>query len=163
MARTHMFSRIGLPPAALSALAALPVQGPHPALPRTHDRRPDLQGMWLNSTITPLERPKKFADKEFFSIEEAADFETTYDSPVSITERLGALEERVSGERDYADRGKLLPNRRTSLVVEPRTGRIPYTSGAQQRANARLEAIQRSDVRVPEGPEDLLLRDRCLV
>src|SRR5688500_6019008 len=32
---------------------------------------PDLQGIWTNSTITPLERPAKFAGREFMTEEEA--------------------------------------------------------------------------------------------
>ena len=32
-------------------------------LPRTPDGHPDLQGVWTNATITPLERPKAFAAK----------------------------------------------------------------------------------------------------
>ena len=33
---------------------------------------PDLQGIWTGSTITPLERPEKFAGKEFLTEAEAA-------------------------------------------------------------------------------------------
>src|SRR5439155_14951943 len=40
--------------------------------PRTVDGRPDLQGIWTNATITPLERPREFAGKEFLTEEEAA-------------------------------------------------------------------------------------------
>src|SRR4029077_19233663 len=45
--------------------------------PRTRDRQPDLQGVWDYRTITPLERPKELGTKEFFTDEEAANFETT--------------------------------------------------------------------------------------
>ena len=43
--------------------------------PRTPDGRPDLQGVWNNFTITPLERPANLADQEFLSPEEAAALE----------------------------------------------------------------------------------------
>ena len=32
-------------------------------LPRTPDGHPDLQGVWSNATLTPLERPKEFEGK----------------------------------------------------------------------------------------------------
>ena len=40
------------------------------ALP-TPDGHPDLQGIWLNNTATPLERPKQFAETPLFTEEEA--------------------------------------------------------------------------------------------
>ena len=36
-------------------------------LPRTVDGQPDLQGIWTNATLTPLERPRELAGKEFFT------------------------------------------------------------------------------------------------
>jgi hypothetical protein len=44
----------------------------HWTAPRTPDGHPDLQGVWTNSTMTPLERPADLAGKEFFSEQEAA-------------------------------------------------------------------------------------------
>src|SRR6202051_630092 len=38
--------------------------------PRTPDGQPDLQGVWTNNTVTPLERPKGLAGKEFYTEEE---------------------------------------------------------------------------------------------
>jgi hypothetical protein len=38
--------------------------------PRTADGTPDLQGVWTNNTVTPLERPKELAGKEFYTEEE---------------------------------------------------------------------------------------------
>ena len=37
--------------------------------------KPDLSGIWTNATVTPLERPKEFAGKEFLTKAEAAEFE----------------------------------------------------------------------------------------
>ena len=45
-------------------------------LPRTSDGRPDLQGIWTNSTRTPLERPEEFRGKPFLTAQEAAAYET---------------------------------------------------------------------------------------
>src|SRR5450755_968516 len=43
--------------------------------PRTPDGHPDLQGLWTNATITQFERPKELAGKEFFTEQEAAEYE----------------------------------------------------------------------------------------
>src|SRR6187401_791275 len=41
-------------------------------VPRTPDGRPDLQGIWTNATLTPLERPRALADRAFLTEKEAA-------------------------------------------------------------------------------------------
>ena len=41
-------------------------------VPRTSDGHPDLQGVWANNNITPLERPEAWADKAELSDEELA-------------------------------------------------------------------------------------------
>src|SRR3989475_10291352 len=40
---------------------------------RTPDGKPDLQGIWTNYTLTPLERPKGLGSKEFYTDQEIAD------------------------------------------------------------------------------------------
>src|SRR5712691_9126858 len=42
---------------------------------RTADGQPDLQGIWDFRTLTPMERPRELAGKQFFTDEEAAEFE----------------------------------------------------------------------------------------
>ena len=39
-------------------------------MPRTIDGHPDLQGVWENNTLTPVERPEVFGDKEFLTDED---------------------------------------------------------------------------------------------
>ena len=43
--------------------------------PRTVDGQPDLQGVWLNNSATPLERPKALEGKQFLTDEEVADLQ----------------------------------------------------------------------------------------
>src|SRR5262249_59379715 len=54
--------------------APVPAASPDPpaaeAVPRTPWGDPDLQGIWTNNYDAPLERPAKYADREFFSEEE---------------------------------------------------------------------------------------------
>ncbi len=40
--------------------------------PRTPDGQPDLQGLWTNSTTTPLERPPDVAERAVYTAEEVA-------------------------------------------------------------------------------------------
>src|SRR5512147_1788785 len=44
------------------------------APPRTVDGQPDLQGVWLSNTATPLERPKALEGRARLTDEEVAEF-----------------------------------------------------------------------------------------
>jgi hypothetical protein len=131
--------------------------------PRTADGHPDLQGIWSNASLTPFERPKEFAGKEFFTEEEAAEF-TKRTLGQSNRDRRGATpEEDVNGAYNDAwfDRGtKVFSNLRTSIVVDPADGKVPPLTPAARDAAATRAAEQRHR---PEGPEDLGLPVRCLV
>jgi len=133
-------------------------------IPRTPDGRPDLQGNWLNNTATPLERSREFADKPVFSEEEAQRFEQRY-----LVERLQLLV--PAKDRDFEvqaaaldiatyEPGHVLPDRRTSLIIDPPDGRVPaLTPDGQRRQAART---QRQADHFADGPEDLSNGDRCL-
>src|SRR5689334_16969758 len=45
-----------------------------PAIPRTPDGRPDLQGTWSFANLTPMERPREFGDKATITEAEAKEF-----------------------------------------------------------------------------------------
>jgi hypothetical protein len=94
---------------------------------------PDLQGIWTNQTPVPLERPEGLAGKAFFTRKEAAAFEKA-----GLARLLGLTAAQVpfSGELNEiwleAQDGRV-PNRRTSLVIDPPDGRIPYTPEGRTR------------------------------
>src|SRR5262245_8445141 len=46
-------------------------------VPRTADGHPDLQGIWTNATITPLERPTEFGERLVITDAEAKKIEAT--------------------------------------------------------------------------------------
>jgi hypothetical protein len=131
--------------------------------PRTADGQPDLQGLWTNATITPLERPKDLAGKEFFTEEEGAAYEKRVAANSNRDQRGNTAEADVAGAYNdfWFERGnKIVPTRRTSLVVDPPDGRVPaLTPKAQKEAAAGAEISRRP----PEGPEDMGLPDRCLL
>lgn len=153
----------------LQAPAAMAGQAPPAAAkkwtpPRTADNKPDLQGIWTNGTITPLERPREFAGKEFLTAAEAAELEKqTRDRNNGDRRDTNPEADLTVGYNDFWwDRGtKVVSTRRTSLIVDPPDGRIPpLTAEAQKRASARAEERR---LHPPDGPEDRTLADRCIV
>ena len=98
---------------------------------------PDLQGIWTGSTITPLERPKEFANKEFLTEAEAAKVEKEFMAK-QVDGPPPAGEPGTYNQFWFDPSTKGLPNRRTSLIVDPPDGRIPYTpEGQKMQAAAR--------------------------
>ena len=119
--------------------------------------------MWTNATITPLERPAELAGKPFFTKEEAAAYERRTAEQSNRDRRDGPADADVTRAYNEAwwDRGtKIVPSLRTSLIVDPPSGRLPaLTPAAQEAARRRAEALQRP----ANGPEDRLIRERCIV
>ena len=75
--------------------------------------------------MTPLERPKGFESRAFFTEAEAPVFQKLlFDN---LFELLGELELKTSGELDEAwtEFIPLVADRRTALIVDPPGGRIP--------------------------------------
>ena len=131
-------------------------------VPRTADGRPDLQGVWSNATLTPFERPRDLAGKQFFTEQEAAEF-TRISLERGNRDRRGATpQEDVGGAYNevWFERGtKVGSNLRTSLVVDPPDGRVPPLTPEASKATAARAAVQG---RSPEGPEDFTLPVRCI-
>ena len=126
-------------------------------MPRTSWDRPDLGGVWVNGTTTPLERPESFGDREFLRAGEAEELPRQL-----FTDRLGPLtpqERTLSVEGGPARAGGGPLSRRTSLVTGP-TGRIPpLTPAAQERLADGLNQFitERAD-----SHEDRGYSERCL-
>src|SRR5262245_34838999 len=139
--------------AAISLSQTKPANSKSWSVPRTPDNRPGLQGIWTNGTITPLERPREFSDKAFFTAREAAEYEK------QVRERNNGDRRDANPEADLAtgyndfwwDRGtRVVSTLRTSIIVDPPDGRIPpLTPEAQKRAAARAEARR---LRPADGP-----------
>src|SRR5262245_49955311 len=125
---------------------------------------PDLQGLWTNATVTPFERPTQLGGKEVLTEQEAAQFEQQTAQATNADRRDGGTDADVGRAYNqfWYDRGtKVVPTRRTSLVVDPPEGRVPaLTPGAQARVDGRAAARRRSPA---DGPEDRSLAERCIL
>src|SRR5262249_24495299 len=64
-------------------MTAAPLAGQSPSTykaPRTHDGRPNLEGVWNFSSDVPLERPKEFAGRKAATREELAKYKAGQDA-----------------------------------------------------------------------------------
>jgi len=146
-----------------AVLVLTPSTVPAQELARTPDGHPDLQGVWLNDTATPLERPSNIGDKAFFTPDEAREYERHYllDRTIALSHGDPSFELQAAGDLDTYEPGHILPDGRTSLITDPPDGRVPaLTPEARRLANDRAEHIKNH---YAENPEDFTNPDRCLV
>lgn len=124
--------------------------------PTTVDGQPDLQGVWDFRTATPLQRPRDFADKEYFTAAEAAEYERQ-----QIERRFARTDlSHPNYLLDFGDR--LSPSLRTSLIVDPKDGRIPpLVPAAQERADARARDRAKQGSDPADSWLDRTLWERC--
>jgi hypothetical protein len=129
--------------------------------PRTPDGHPDLQGIWTNATITPLERPKELGAKEFYTQNEMAEYRKRALVPLPTAER-GGTEAHYEFTQFGLDRSQaqIAFSLRTSMIVGPE-GRVPpLTPEAQQRNAERAAGAKGHEF---DGPESRGIQERCLV
>ena len=136
--------------------------------PRTFFGQPDLQGTWTNATITTLERPEEFSSLVLTAEEAAAreaerrQFYDDYDNPEKEDGQLAVANDPGGYNTFWMDEGTQLARiegeYRSSIIVYPEDGQIPYTWGARWKLIKRFAQFLRYD-----GPEVRLLGERCLV
>jgi len=114
--------------------------------PRTPDGKPDLEGIWSNATVTPLERPKGLGAKEFYTDEEISKLTTRVRRGDAGDEaELGAARDNplrydigIYGGFD-PNKASFASNKRTSLIVGPE-GVIPPMLPEAKKRNAEIAA-----------------------
>lgn len=140
----------------------------HWTVPRTADGKPDLQGYWTNVTVTPLERPANLSGKEFVSDEDAKNLEISGNRDDARRAAAGGRGGGAAGPGGVGDYNalwydqdkKVLSNHRTSIVTDPKDGRIPaLTPEAQAKMQANREYARQHPL---DGPEDLDTIERCI-
>lgn len=169
--------------ATLAAQAPASIAKPATAKPalRAPDGKPDLQGIWTNATITPLERPQNVKDL-VLTEEQAARMER------AVVERRERLNEpsdpnraappqggdgstgaagNVGGYNNFwLDPGERVAvvdgQRRSSLIIDPPDGRIPaLIAEARARQGARMKMMAGRGQY--DHPEFRPLAERCLL
>jgi len=129
------------------------------APPRLKSGKPDLQGLWSNALVTPLERPADLADKEFLTEDEAREYQAKRVAAVNRDSRPddAAADILLAYNDFWWDSGtSAVRTLRTSLIVDPPNGRIPeLTEAAKQRVAATPPPSA-------DGPETQGLSTRCI-
>ena len=151
--------------------------------PRTAAGHPDLQGVWMNNTATPFERPEELegrrslTDAEVEALQEAAGTlfngeadaafgDAVFKAALAQTDGQGVDIKATNGFDVVTGNYNQfwLVDRefdgRTSVVVDPPDGRIPpLTPAARDR---RAAAAEHRRMHPADGPEDLPLGHRCV-
>ena len=146
------------------------------SVPRLADGRPDLQGIWANNGVTPLERPKQFGLRATMTDAELADLKARAQKLIDggdafFGEELfaAALEGKAkfsssdtqTGNYDQSWLSDRVWDNRTSLIVDPPDGRIPPLVPAALERTAAARTARQS-----RGPadraQDMGVGTRCI-
>ena len=134
-------------------------------VPRTPWGAPDLGGVWDFRTLTPLERPEEYGDREFLTEEEVRALEQGAVEQNEAADRAPAQRTEAGGSigaynRFWMDFGtEVVETRRTSLIVDPSNGRRPPRT---DEGRTRYSAPGSFGSAPLEQIEDLSYFDRCL-
>ncbi|MQA30025.1 MAG: hypothetical protein GEU82_09330 [Luteitalea sp.] len=157
----HLFLARGVLALGLVAsVASLDAGGQsRPSELRTAWGDPDLQGTWTGATITPLERPERYAGKPVLTVEEAQALEARARTQ-NVTERAAAAGDPGTYNQVWFDPSSaVVPDRRTSLIVDPPDGRIPFTPAGKAHQS---QSSARYGVGARDSHLDLDTGERCL-
>jgi hypothetical protein len=154
----------GLALAAVSAEAQAPAWSP----PRTPDGKPDLQGVWTNSSITTLERnnsslPLVLEPEQVKRMEgQRQQQEVAQNSRTNPNEGAPSAGGAIGGYNAFwLDRGMKVGvvngQARSSWITDPPSGKMPVSDEGRKRIAAVLST------RGEDGPEGMNPADRCLI
>lgn len=118
---------------------------------------PDLEGLWTNASITQLERPPVF--KDLVASEAAAKAYETGHTGVPVSVAHDATGQDSSEWWEMGGRmGRIAGQPRTSWIVDPPDGQLPYTAEGRRRLAAARAAVNAAF----DGPEARPPPERCL-
>ncbi len=161
----------GLLSVIIAAGAVLAASGAHAApyrAPRTSFGTPDLQGLWTNTALTFLQRPPIFkgliaTDKEeAMMVSMFKKMAGDIISPEPVDPKLPAPPVvKEAPQSDYIEMplrlARINGQPRTSWIVEPADGRLPFTEAEKTARAAAAKAPE-----VFDNPEDRDTQERCL-
>jgi hypothetical protein len=145
-------------------------------VPRTEHGHPDLQGVWTNATITPLERPERFGGRLVITDEESrqlegaeAAYNDQANAPSDLSKPADPTCRSGSGptcgyNNFWIDRGHAVATingeKRSSLLVDPPDGKLPALTPERQKVLGQRMRGMRQNF---DGPEVRPLGERCLL
>jgi hypothetical protein len=154
-AREPFAASIAIAIVSLCATQAAPSreQAAAAGVPLMADGKPDLQGIWTGGTLTPFERPAQLTDTAFHP---ASDLEARNREASQAFWASGHVAGEVGRDNDaFLDQAiAILPNGQTSLVVEPRDGKIPMLPEAERQRDFNLSNF--------DSFESMSQWDRCI-
>ncbi|MEZ5936957.1 MAG: hypothetical protein R3C52_01905 [Hyphomonadaceae bacterium] len=143
-----LYTGLALVPATAFAQTGAPVAS-QADIPRTGDGHPDFQGVWASRWLTPVERP--------------ADATALVASPDEAQRLVRLILERAANpaqmdpELAFPEGNSLAKVRgeyRTSLVVEPSDGKLPFRDAGRRALRAYISGA--------DNPEQRMTTERCL-
>ncbi len=147
--------------------------------------RPELTGTWTNASRTGLTRPQGVTtlvvgEEEAREIAaslsiagisaEDPEFGATFSDPEKGAPEAGAADFGLKGYDGFwvapgEGLAKVKGEYRTSYIVDPPSGQVPYTAAAQESLRARQASGYRylTGIGGNTGPEDTPVAERCLI
>ncbi len=143
-------------------------------LGRTIDGHPDLQGVWENNTITPVERPQVFGDKTFLTDEDVdflqrrlveidqAGADALFGEGVLAAAFSGEITsyDPSTGNYDSQWMAQRKIHRRTSQIIDPPNGQFPPRT--EQAIAASRELAEHRRDHPADTWTDRPLGERCV-
>lgn len=141
-------------------------------VPRTEFGTPDLQGNWYKFFRTPLQRPVELGEKRAYSDQEVLQVMDDFRERERIRTQPVAADRGappagdvigVQSDRNFAPELPTIPawvngEYRTSIIVEPANGRLPYLEDFEDIHRRRLKM----GFGAFDGPEARPASERCL-
>ena len=160
----------GLAALALAITPAALAQADGYQPPRAADGKPDLQGFWTNVSLTSLERSGQFKtlaipEDQAQKLETArAAADARAGLPTDPNAPAPKKGQDVGGYNNfYVDAGTsyatIKGEKRSSWIVDPPNGKIPYTTSGKKEFEDRLNFVRNTF----DGPETRPMAERCLV
>lgn len=154
---------------AIVGVASYALAADNYVVPRTEYGQPDLQGIWTNASQTPLERPRELGTKGFFTNAERLAQEQQWKDYIDQRQSPSDPDRpppsdgntELGYDNFWVDMGtdviEINGEFRTSIIIDPPDGRIPYAEGARERMMASFRNMSY------DGPEARPLGERCLL
>jgi hypothetical protein len=141
----------------------------------TSDGQPDLEGVWLDNSATPLQRPKELEGRQFLTDAEVAELKQradrifkTGDSDAANGDNvfLAALANPTQFKNNATGGSEYMIDRvfdnRTSLIVDPPDGKVPPLTPAAERRQSAATLALLAGTRPPTRVEELNSALRCI-